>query len=85
MTRGFGSFGAPAPDPEPEPPDLGGPVVMLPPLVLDSIQVPIAFVIDEESLAVLSARVRDAIVSAVLGGFEDATGIRIDPDAPPPE
>lgn len=55
----------------------GGPIVVFPPIRLESVRLPVELVIDEESLVALAAQIRGAVAAAVLDGFEDATGIRV--------
>lgn len=60
----------------------GGPIVVFPPIRLESVQLPIELVIDEDSLAAFGARIRETVAAAVLDGFEEATGIRVDEPVP---
>lgn len=64
---GVSSFGMPQPAPE-----LPEPIVLIPPIQLDSVQLPVVLVIDPESVDRLSETIRDAVHAAVLAGVGTA-------------
>lgn len=66
--HGVTSFGMGAVQ-APEPPE---PIVLIPPIQLDSVQLPVVLVIDPDSVARLSDTIRDAVTAAVLSGVETA-------------
>ena len=64
---GVSSFGMGAA--APEPPE---PVVLIPPIQLDSVQLPVVLVVDPESLARMAETIRDAVTAAVIAGVGTA-------------
>ncbi len=65
---GVSSFGMHVP-PAPDPAD---PVVLIPPILLDSVHLPVVLVVDPDSVARLADTIRDAVTAAVLAGVETA-------------
>lgn len=66
--NGVSSFGMRVPE-APEPPE---PVVLIPPIQLDSVHLPVVLVVDPDSVVRLADAIRAAVTAAVLAGVETA-------------
>ncbi len=66
--HGVTSFGMGMVQP-PEPPE---PIVLIPPIQLDSVRLPVVLVIDPASVDRLAETIRAAVTAAVLAGVESA-------------